>query len=109
MQTTDQRSKVPVLRLIVLMLLLTVGFINPRIAAAAQTVCADFVQYCTANGGTSFTVTISGKESPACDCSNSPDPWVCSIGEVLTCIFNCEPIQNVTVLNQAVACVPLNQ
>jgi len=108
MQITNQRYKIPVVRLIVLMLLLTVGFFNPRLAAAAQTVCTDFVQYCTANGGTSFSVTISGKESPACDCSSSSDPWVCTFGEALTCIFNCEPIQNVTVLNQAVACVPLN-
>jgi len=105
MQITKQRCKLPVARLIILILLLAVGFFNPRWATAAQTVCTDFVEFCTGIGGTSTLVTLDGKTAPACECSGSSDPEACVLGEAVTCIVNCEPILNVTILNQTVACV----
>jgi hypothetical protein len=105
MQIPEQKCKLPIIRLIVLVFLLAVGFSKPRLAMAAQTVCTDFVEFCTANGGTPTTVTLDGKSSPACECSGASDPEACALGSIVTCLVNCEPILDVTVLNQTIACV----
>jgi len=111
MQTTQQRSKPAIGRLIFMLLLLAVSLLYPRLtwaATTAQTACVAFEEYCTAFGGTNSSATLDGRLAPVCECSGASNPQECLLAELIACIADCEPILNVTVVNQTLACVPAN-